>query len=135
MLGFRSWGGDASRRESKREATESSAHVSSRFHNAKRIKTGGDTVKTGGDSDGEADAIDIDEAGSRTDDDDDDMLLSPKEGPKRCKHFVIQAFIQSSPDSARKIGNSEVAARGGLGKPLHRAALSWVLLAGGTCCS
>ena len=73
MLGFRSWGGDASRRESKREATESSAHVSSRFHNAKRIKTGGDTVKTGGDSDGEADAIDIDEAGSRTDDDDDDI--------------------------------------------------------------
>lgn len=72
MLGFRSWGGDASRRESKHEATESSAHVSSRFHNAKRIKTGGDgdTVKTGGDSDGEAVAIDIDEAGSQTDDDD-----------------------------------------------------------------
>ena len=69
MLGFRSWGGDASRNESKREATESSAHASSRFHNAKRMKTGGASVKTGGDGDSEAVAADIDEAGSQTDDD------------------------------------------------------------------
>ncbi|CAE7707229.1 unnamed protein product [Symbiodinium sp. CCMP2592] len=69
MLGFRSWGGgDASGSEIKREATESSAHVSSRFHNAKRIKTECDSVKTGGGSDSEPVASDI-EAGSQIDDD------------------------------------------------------------------